>query len=242
MCPKWRDAFHMACVTAVVHACEVAYAKRQFTEEACAALSRQLPQHSGSPGCGLGGALPYRCPVLGPRRADEQAPGVRSYSPDDRQRTTDSCGRSWAPPCRPSPSCAVTTNPKIRSLRSAGRRCSSRATSAGRVPSLRRAVKVCPAPGTSRGRLHSGVPTSGSRDGRAPRSGCGTAIRWSGPRPGRHRYGPRLRVGIRYLFRAHSGVVFPSMIETGAAVWVPLTEIGVPPLRDRLQRHLIGTR
>lgn len=61
-------------------------------------------------------------------------------------------------------------------------------------------------------------------------------------RPGQHRYGPRLRVGIRYLFRAHSGAVFPSMIETGAAAWVPLTEIGIPSVRSRVEHHLIGTR
>lgn len=61
-------------------------------------------------------------------------------------------------------------------------------------------------------------------------------------RPGYHRYGPRLRVGIRYLFRAHSGAVFPSMIETGAAAWVPLTELGIPSVRDRVEHHLIGTR
>ncbi|MFE6397488.1 NUDIX domain-containing protein [Streptomyces alboflavus] len=61
-------------------------------------------------------------------------------------------------------------------------------------------------------------------------------------RPGQHRYGPRLRVGMRYLFRAHSGAVFPSMIETGAAAWVPLTEIGIPSVRHRVEHHLIGTR
>jgi 8-oxo-dGTP pyrophosphatase MutT (NUDIX family) len=61
-------------------------------------------------------------------------------------------------------------------------------------------------------------------------------------RPGQHRYGPRLRVGIRYLFRAHSGAVFPSMIETGAAAWLPLTEIGIPSVRSRVEHHLIGTR
>nr|WP_202487810.1 NUDIX hydrolase [Streptomyces sp. SID8354] len=60
--------------------------------------------------------------------------------------------------------------------------------------------------------------------------------------PGRHRYGPRLRVGIRYLFRAHSGAVFPSMIDMGAAAWVPLAEIGIPSVRSRVERHLIGTR
>ncbi|MEV6023855.1 NUDIX hydrolase [Streptomyces sp. NPDC052036] len=59
-------------------------------------------------------------------------------------------------------------------------------------------------------------------------------------RPGQHRYGPRLRVGIRYLFRAHSGTVIPSVIETGAAAWVPLTEIGIPSVRSRVERHLIG--
>ncbi|MDK1342028.1 NUDIX hydrolase [Streptomyces sp. 378] len=61
-------------------------------------------------------------------------------------------------------------------------------------------------------------------------------------RPGHHRYGPRLRVGIRYLFRAHSGAVCPSVIEAGAAAWVPLGDIGIPSVRDRLQHHLTGTR
>ncbi|WP_062642548.1 NUDIX hydrolase [Streptomyces maremycinicus] len=60
-------------------------------------------------------------------------------------------------------------------------------------------------------------------------------------RPGQHQYGPRLRVGIRYLFRAHSGAVFPSMIETGAAAWVPLPNIGIPSVRSRVEHHLIGT-
>jgi hypothetical protein len=32
------------------------------------------------------------------------------------------------------------------------------------------------------------------------------------------------------------------MIETGAAAWVPLTEIGIPSVRSRLEHHLIGTR
>ncbi|MCL8015179.1 NUDIX domain-containing protein [Streptomyces sp. AS02] len=61
-------------------------------------------------------------------------------------------------------------------------------------------------------------------------------------RPGQHRYGPRLRVGIRYLFRAHSGAVLPSMLDTGAAAWVPLTEIGIPSVRSHVEHHLIGTR
>ncbi|NNN30404.1 NUDIX hydrolase [Streptomyces sp. S3(2020)] len=60
-------------------------------------------------------------------------------------------------------------------------------------------------------------------------------------KPGQHSYGPRLRVGIRYLFRAHSGAVFPSMIETGAAAWVPLPDIGIPSVRSRVEDHLIGT-
>ncbi|GGU41190.1 hypothetical protein GCM10010211_00180 [Streptomyces albospinus] len=58
--------------------------------------------------------------------------------------------------------------------------------------------------------------------------------------PRRHTYGPRLRVGFRYLFRAHSGAVFPSAIETGAASWVPLAEIGITSLRSRLESLLIG--
>ncbi|MFI7315511.1 NUDIX domain-containing protein [Streptomyces venezuelae] len=60
--------------------------------------------------------------------------------------------------------------------------------------------------------------------------------------PKRHAYGPRLRVGFRYLFRAHSGAVFPSLIDMGAAAWVPLSEIVITPLRSRLDSLLIGTR
>ncbi|WP_236246435.1 NUDIX domain-containing protein [Streptomyces sp. CC210A] len=56
-----------------------------------------------------------------------------------------------------------------------------------------------------------------------------------------HGYGPRLRVGIRYLFRAHAGAVYPSALETGAAAWVPLSEVGIPALRGRLESLLIGT-
>ncbi|MFI5617476.1 NUDIX hydrolase [Streptomyces sp. NPDC051567] len=48
-------------------------------------------------------------------------------------------------------------------------------------------------------------------------------------------------VGIRYLFRAASGAVLPSGIETGAAAWVPLAEVGIPALRSRLESFLIGT-
>ncbi|MCC2278856.1 NUDIX hydrolase [Streptomyces sp. ET3-23] len=59
-------------------------------------------------------------------------------------------------------------------------------------------------------------------------------------RPGQHSYGPRLRVGIRYLFRAHSGAVFPSMIDMGAASWMPLAEIGIEAVRRRVESHLIG--
>lgn len=59
--------------------------------------------------------------------------------------------------------------------------------------------------------------------------------------PGRHRYGSRLRIGVRYLFRAHSGAVSPQAIETGKAAWIPLSRIDIPPLCDRLRSHLIGT-
>jgi hypothetical protein len=60
-------------------------------------------------------------------------------------------------------------------------------------------------------------------------------------RPGQHRYGARLRVGIRYLFRSHSRAVFPAAIETGSAAWVPLTEIGIVSVRSRVECHLIGS-
>ncbi|WP_438293319.1 NUDIX domain-containing protein [Streptomyces sp. HUAS TT7] len=53
-------------------------------------------------------------------------------------------------------------------------------------------------------------------------------------------YGPRIRVGFRYLYRAHSGAVFPAVIESGAAAWVPIAEIGIPSVRERVQDHLIG--
>ena len=48
-------------------------------------------------------------------------------------------------------------------------------------------------------------------------------------------------VGIRDLFRSHSRAVFPAAIETGAAAWVPLAQIGVVSVRSRVERHLIGT-
>ncbi|MCZ4507387.1 NUDIX hydrolase [Streptomyces sp. ActVer] len=61
-------------------------------------------------------------------------------------------------------------------------------------------------------------------------------------RAGQHRYGPRLRIGFRYLFRAHSGAVAPMAIEAGTAAWMPLGEIGIPSVRDRLHGHLVGAR
>ncbi|MFF1306565.1 NUDIX hydrolase [Streptomyces sp. NPDC058307] len=59
-------------------------------------------------------------------------------------------------------------------------------------------------------------------------------------RAGHHRYGPRLRIGFRYLFRAHSGAIAPMVIGAGAAAWMPLGEIGIPSVRDRLHDHLVG--
>ncbi|MEV6542459.1 NUDIX hydrolase [Streptomyces sp. NPDC051665] len=56
----------------------------------------------------------------------------------------------------------------------------------------------------------------------------------------RPEYGPRIRVGFRYLFRAHSGAVLPTMIETGTAAWVPVADIGITSVRDRLRGHLVG--
>ena len=61
-------------------------------------------------------------------------------------------------------------------------------------------------------------------------------------RAGLHTYGPRLRIGFRYLFRAHSGAIAPVMIDAGAAAWMPLGEIGIPSVRDRLHGHLVGSR
>lgn len=46
-------------------------------------------------------------------------------------------------------------------------------------------------------------------------------------RAGQHRYGPRLRIGFRYLFRAHSGAVTPMVIEAGMAAWMSLGEKSV---------------
>ncbi|MET9558808.1 NUDIX hydrolase [Streptomyces tauricus] len=59
-------------------------------------------------------------------------------------------------------------------------------------------------------------------------------------RAGQHRYGPRLRIGFRYLFRAHSGAVAPMVIRTGAAASTLLGEIGIPSVRNRLHGHLVG--
>lgn len=56
----------------------------------------------------------------------------------------------------------------------------------------------------------------------------------------RPEYGPRIRVGFRYLFRAHSGAVLPAMIEVGAAAWVPLADISIPSVRNRLHDHLVS--
>lgn len=50
--------------------------------------------------------------------------------------------------------------------------------------------------------------------------------------------GPRLRVGFRYLFRAHSSAMSPALIETGQARWVPLSAIETPILLERLQSRL----
>jgi len=61
-------------------------------------------------------------------------------------------------------------------------------------------------------------------------------------RAGQHGYGPRLRIGFRYLFRAHSGAITPKAIETGAAAWMPLGEIAILSVRNRLHDHLVGVR
>jgi hypothetical protein len=50
--------------------------------------------------------------------------------------------------------------------------------------------------------------------------------------------GPRLRVGFRYLFRAHSDAVCPALIKRGQARWVPLSAIETPLLLQRLQSEL----
>ncbi|MGW2822165.1 NUDIX domain-containing protein [Streptomyces sp. NPDC001443] len=57
-------------------------------------------------------------------------------------------------------------------------------------------------------------------------------------RPGQHRYGPRLRVGFRYLFQAHSGAVHHALLEAGTAAWLPLAEIGIASVRSRVHHHL----
>ncbi|MFJ4919952.1 NUDIX domain-containing protein [Streptomyces sp. NPDC088725] len=51
--------------------------------------------------------------------------------------------------------------------------------------------------------------------------------------------GRRTRYGFRYLFRAHSGVLFPAEAPTPSRTrWVPLEEIGHPLLRARLRATL----
>jgi hypothetical protein len=50
--------------------------------------------------------------------------------------------------------------------------------------------------------------------------------------------GPRARFGFRYLFRAHSGALFPSMAESGAACWRPISQVSEPRLRARLAHQL----
>ncbi|MFE2842782.1 NUDIX domain-containing protein [Streptomyces scopuliridis] len=50
--------------------------------------------------------------------------------------------------------------------------------------------------------------------------------------------GRRLRYGFRYLLRARSRALLPSMAELGQARWVPLGELGSPLLNTRLQDQL----
>ncbi|MEU3265154.1 NUDIX hydrolase [Streptomyces bacillaris] len=71
-------------------------------------------------------------------------------------------------------------------------------------------------------------------------TGAETAFLVDVTRPGQHPYGPRLRVGIRYLFRAHSNAVSSAVIEAGAAAWVPLSEIGIEAVRLRVESCLVG--
>ncbi|NUV86560.1 NUDIX hydrolase [Streptomyces sp. KAI-26] len=54
---------------------------------------------------------------------------------------------------------------------------------------------------------------------------------------GLHGFGPRIRVGFRYLFRAHSDV-----IDIGRAGWVHPSKIGIAPVRDRVLSHTMSAR
>ncbi|MFJ4919838.1 NUDIX hydrolase [Streptomyces sp. NPDC088725] len=49
----------------------------------------------------------------------------------------------------------------------------------------------------------------------------------------------RLRFGFRYLFRAHSGALIPSMETAGRAQWRPLDQLDNFLLRERLLSHLV---
>ncbi|MFR9723622.1 NUDIX hydrolase [Streptomyces sp. MS19] len=60
-------------------------------------------------------------------------------------------------------------------------------------------------------------------------------------RPGQHRYGPRLRIGFRYLYRAHSSAVSVSAAGTGGAAWVPMASVSIRSVRDRLRDFLAST-
>ncbi|WP_256103020.1 NUDIX domain-containing protein [Streptomyces sp. Ncost-T10-10d] len=51
-------------------------------------------------------------------------------------------------------------------------------------------------------------------------------------------FGPRLRVGFRFLFRAHSEALLPTVIEAGRAGWVASTEIGIPDVAERVEQYL----
>ncbi|MEU3045840.1 NUDIX hydrolase [Streptomyces sp. NPDC006984] len=51
-------------------------------------------------------------------------------------------------------------------------------------------------------------------------------------------YGPRLRVGFRYLFRAHSGTHLPTVVDPRRASWVPFSEIGIPGVADRTRSYV----
>ncbi|MFF8917983.1 NUDIX domain-containing protein [Streptomyces sp. NPDC015032] len=57
-------------------------------------------------------------------------------------------------------------------------------------------------------------------------------------RPAAPEYGPRLRVGFRFLVRAHSEVLRPTVIAPRLAGWVAFTEVGIPGVAERVGQYL----
>ncbi|MEU8621454.1 NUDIX domain-containing protein [Streptomyces sp. NPDC048623] len=51
-------------------------------------------------------------------------------------------------------------------------------------------------------------------------------------------FGPRLRIGFRFLFRAHSEALLPTVIDPKRAGWVAFNEISIPGVAERAEQYL----